>query len=1415
VSTSDIEVIGADANNLKCIDVRFPLNQISVVTGVSGSGKSSLLVDTIAAEGSRRLSTFLGISQDELERDDVRAFIGALPPTVLVGQRGFRPTVRTTVATATGFLSILRRLFVLASTPYSEPAKARVPSPSADSYAFWIANHFRGKAELFAVPVRQQHSDGVSAVRRLAAEGINQVTVYSEGNRRSESGNVLSAAKFKPLNANTRHTIEAVVGEVDVRGPAQAETLRALLDRAFRASNAHVVVMLPGATDPALAGPYGPRLDSGRHWLHPADAQVYARPSDHLLSFNAPEHEESGACPECKGTGTGRQLREDALIAHPERSMHEGAFAIWTQKNYKYVNVQHETIEGLRDMREFSPDVAWSRLPTAARELVLNGTDGVPVFDRDTRGRKIGDPRPFVGFRKIILDKAARATKASDQLAAYVSTGVCRACDGTRWSTQARALRVGNVGVADILAMPFGQVTGLADPGTDFAKAVPRSARFLAQAIGRQGHALQSVGLNHLTGDRGMLQVSEGESRRVRLARILEPGERGLCLLLDEPARGLHEADLPRLVSALETLRGEHTVILNEHRERLWNAADWHVEIGPGAGRAGGEVTYAGRPRKKEDAPEVALLRSPLPVAGKYPQIAIRGAAIHNVIDLDCEIPLGRLTCICGVSGSGKTNFIRGILAPALQQYRQGASDFAMRDGRWRSVSNSEAISELIALDQVSPPRNRRSLVATYTEVFDRIRRVFASAPLAKREGLTASDFGLNTGNGRCQTCLGVGEIADGELWAPCPACGGTRFAQSVLSVRVADVNVSDLLDTPVADLKVADAFQVPPRLIRAMCQLGIGHIALGRRIDSLSGGEIQRLRLAISLSTSTQESKCFILDEPAVGLHPQDVALLASALDSVVDAGRNTVVMVEHDLRLIRSADWVIEFGPGSGPQGGQIVFAGTPAELVTKPTPTGFALAGELRSETKQLPFAERKLEIATSTETQWERTRSLLRGLTTGDTSTVAAADDTPGALVEPVVLISDRLVADKDSWEVVGLDREFPKLLLDLQFPVGVLFDDVLSAWRASPDCWLAIQPFLTQMQIWGPAVPNSEIKAVSGQLSREGLCMVTTKRGPVSNDFDVRSIRATGDRFVPADDGDDARLRAVRDAFAVGARYVELRDRGGELRATASSRLLDLEAGLIAPMVPVPPHFTRHESMGRCPMCSGRRRVTVLPNELLIADLTAVPTSQTFLTSSANEVLRGVLRNNFTPFFRRLAEEGLWDLKKSFDNLSLEDRDVVLFGFWSRPGPGSFLKERKSDPAEVSSWLRWDGLYRHLLAALDRSRDTSWVRQVREGVREETCFFCQASGLQRFAELLSVGDVSFPRWTTMSDAQGQAKLLSRLKPRTERQRRTLDRLLHCLTPTQRETAQRSAEAVIEKAVDSFTTMRAVRLPVNAS
>ena len=444
-SSPVIEVVGADANNLCGIDIDFPVGALSMVVGVSGSGKSSLLEQTLASVGARRLETYLGITQRHLVESESRVFVGRLPATIHVGQRAFRASARTTVGTASGLLSLLRHMFIRWSRPVSSATGEPVTRPSAACYAGWILRRHHGPVIVWAIPVSMTATDGRRTAARLQKLGFAEIIVRSATDRPEQwaRGRVVSLAGFKGLNPSVRHLVEVKVGELET---PHETNLAVLLKLAFDAGEGRVFVELPGLELPELQGHEGPALDSRRHWVCVGDPAIYAAPDQHLLSFNSPEHQASGACPVCRGLGRSATLDIDALIADPNRTMHQGAFSLWTEKNYKYVNIQHEMIEGLRGLRGFNPDIPWNKLSSDAQRLILDGSGSVTIVNRERgSGRKLSGPRTFEGFRAAILHRFERGSKTAERLAHFVRVGTCPACDGTRWSPATRALQLGGL----------------------------------------------------------------------------------------------------------------------------------------------------------------------------------------------------------------------------------------------------------------------------------------------------------------------------------------------------------------------------------------------------------------------------------------------------------------------------------------------------------------------------------------------------------------------------------------------------------------------------------------------------------------------------------------------------------------------------------------------------------------------------------------------------------------------------------------------------------------------------------------------------------------------------------------------------------------------------------------------------------
>lgn len=1332
-----IQIVGADANNLQDVDVAFPLGSISMVVGVSGSGKSSLLRNVLALEGNQRLKEFLGVSQDHLGLPMNRAFVDALPATLHVGQRAFRASSRTTVATASSLLSLLRHLFVQWSKPVSQ-VSGTVESPTAERYAQWLMQHHQGKITIWAIPLSFVTNDGIAIAANLAQMGFETATVRSESDspKQWELGREVCLKPFKPFSKHSRHLVEVLVGKLDLskRTSKNEKKLFELLELAFHAGEGRVFVETHKSHSKDLNGIRGVGLDSRSHWVTPSDPRVY-RPADiHLLSFNAPEHEASGACPSCKGLGTSAKVDISQLIVNPEKSMHEGACALWTTKNYKFINIQHDTIEGLRGIADFDPDKPWTALSEGARNLVLYGSGMQLVADVDPRTkRQMSKPRAYPGLIPAIMKHVTKGTKTAERLAFLISYDCCESCGGSRWSHAARALNLGDHSITHLLDINFAELAELCAESGSFMKALPEGAKPYLDQLRRLSQSLVGVGLAHLNGARGMREISEGESRRIRLAAAFDGRHQGLGLLLDEPARGLHDEDVMALAETLKTLRGQHTLIINDHRQRLAVGVDHFVELGPAGGPEGGKVNYQGTvPQSWWEVPE-ELQRQQLQVEEQTPHLSIYGACRHNLRNQDVSLPLGRLICITGLSGSGKSSFVHGVLKPALQNPQnpdlQG----------WRKIEGHQQVKQVISLDQGTPPANRRSLVATSLDIAKDLRNHYASLPESTKHNLEAKDFGLNSGSGRCPECLGIGETQDGLQWVTCASCGGLRFLSLILSIYDHSMNIAQLLDRSIEALLQ----DLPPALVRhydllqSIYQLGLGHLALGRRVDTLSGGEIQRLRIAKQLNYQKGKSSLFLLDEPASGLHKNDVANLLQAVDYVVANGKNTVILVEHNLSMVSASDWVVEFGPGSGPNGGVVVATGPPQKIAQTETATGrmlkslHGIKAVRNQKTAQPQPVENQLGIAHAAATlRW------LRRLLGHDVATVS--DSSHGSAATPTIIFEYAKIQEQQLIQYGGLDRHLLSFALENHMRTSdeFSFDNFLNLWSKTPEAKLLIQPLLQDIYIWGQELPHSLVK--------DRLTYLKKQDYEIFLDINYLEARATSNDFQCTTGATHyQRKQCLEKALASGAGYVELRDKGKCIGKYAT-RFVDLRKGLVSPLAISPYDFLPKGDRGKCPACKGSGKQIAWDLNLIFADRSCSILEKGLYGSSATEILKGVHRNVLTPFFKMMIKEGLWPADDSCSKWTQDQWDLVLYGFWSRPGLGSFLKSNKVNSNEVSSWLRWDGLYSHLHQNLERA-DQSWAKDLQATRKDINCPVCDGLGLQGYVDMLSLGDRSYSDW----------------------------------------------------------------------
>ncbi len=1405
--SNDIEIVGASTNNLKSVDVVLPLHKATMVVGVSGSGKSSLLADTLAAETNARMRRFLGVHQPHLSEEDVPAFLGPLPPGVHFAQAAFRASRRTTVATSTGLLALIRHYFTKYAEPWADEIEETVPIASPRSYAGWIERHYAGELIVWTIVERWRRNDGTRAIARLRRHGLKVATLSSETDSpaRQARGREIPVEGFRPLPENSRHLIEAVVGRAQIAG--KHTELKAILERAFNIGGDVVVEFLDGQHLPRqLQTERGVQLDSAMHRVHPDVLEPFLAPTDALLSFNSTYISGSGACNACDGLGKARTVSVDALATRPTRSMHEGAFSLWTEKNYRYVNIQHDTIEGLRGMREFSPDTPWSLLSANAQRLILfgSGSEVVADVDRHTR-KKTSIPRRFPGFVPEILRRAGGKGHAS-RLAAMVTEGPCTECRGTRWSREARALRLGQWHVQDLLKLPFYQLRELSKLQGSIETSLPRASRKLAKQLHAAASAFVATGLGHISGERGMTSLSEGESRRSRLAALLRTRGGGLTLMLDEPARGLHEEDVGHLCVALASLKRRHTLVINEHRTSLARFVDQVLELGPGPGNRGGQIVHQGAPKQLISHSSEALARRPrLPVSSKDARLTIVGAEIHTLSNVTCSFPLGRLVAITGVSGSGKSSFIRGILIPALAREipdRVDCEGFAWTGGSWSAVEGASPISSVLALEPRTPTTQRRSTVATLLGVSDLLREVFGRSRVAKKLGLQPTDFGWNAGQGRCRMCLGLGEVEDGGSWVACPHCGGRRFGEEVLSVRLHGHSVADVLELPIEELLVhplTDELALNP-LLELLIDLDLGYLTLGRRLDRISGGEHQRIRIAQTLAERKRNGLLLVLDEPSAGLHPEDVSRLLRVLDRVVAGGSNTVVVVEHNVELIRASDWVVDFGPGGGPEGGRIVGQGQPDQVEDLDTPTGRVLSGR--------PANSRSLDNAAI------RPVSVLRGGNVQATAGTARqwlkrliGEDVSAEAFDPVdfdgfAVGLEKLGTVPRPYEIGGLDTEIARLLLEPPANPSEELKRLAQVWMATPKAHLVIHPLLEEIRVWGPHIPASVLRTVRERLSRMGLVCPPD----ASTSSGVTAVRAKGNRFQLSQPTLPESLQRLSDALSLGGGYVELIDEQQRILGTIRTRHVDLESTTpaVAPISPGSANLSRSHPAGSCPSCDGSGCVQTVDQSLIIARPTTHPLDDGFLSPQALRVLRGVRRNSLLPFLKRMISEGLWPANRSFSRLEPEERSILMHGFWARTGHGSFLKNSRAKSEDVRSWLRWDGLIQAVRREAGRSPDSAWRQHLERSEKAINCPLCQGTGLQLHTRAIKLGRRSWFEWVRTGTVKELAQALRQADSPNQRSQRTKARILHCLEPLVRMAPQ----ARLREPLDDPDILRAV-------
>ncbi len=918
-----IHIKGAREHNLKDLEVRLPRGKLVVVTGVSGSGKSSLAFDTLYAEGYRiymdSLSTRARQVLEQIKRPDVD-FIHGLSPVIAIEQRTGGGNPRSTVATVTEIADYARLLFCLGGEQFCPLDGGRIERRSLDDCIERVFAEPEGTRVMLLAPyLESKPALAREELPRLRQRGFTRLRVNGEIRLIDDEERIPSGAPSV--------TLDIVVDRLVVQ-PDQRSRLADSLELALREGGDQALALF--------------EQDDGS-WKEVMLSQslscakcgtVYEALTPRHFSYNHPE----GACPECGGLGKTLQFNEDLIVPDGTKTVRGGAIKPWRLGSKAMIIKRNALLKQLAEQLPFDPNTPWQELPPQTRQQILHGA-GERQFSFKLRpGNTKPETLPFEGVIAD-LEQTQRETSSDGlkaRLTAYQISSTCHACGGQRFNPRALNVRVAGRSIADFLALPV-------ERGLDFVSELMHAPERYApvmdalRGLQQRLHFLNEVGIGYLSLDRQYSSLSGGEAQRVRLASQLGLGLTGVLYVLDEPSIGLHPVDTRRLIRTLRDLRDRgNSVVVVEHDEETMRAADHMLELGPGAGVQGGSLVFAGTPE------ECAL--SPRSRTGPYlagsrcierdfeersPDrgwMTVLGAREHNLREVDVSFPLGCLTVVCGVSGSGKSTLVNDILADAAALKLNKAKRVP---GAHDGIQGLDAFKVCVIVDQEPIGRSPRSNPATYVKLFDLLRSLYAQCPLSKVRGYKPNRFSFNVRGGRCERCQGDGAVKLdmqflGDVYVECPSCRGQRYNRETLEVRFKGLNIAEVLDLTVEE--AVTFFRNQPKIVeklRTLEAVGLGYLKLGQAANTLSGGEAQRIKLSLELSRRQQGQTLYILDEPTTGLHFDDVQKLLNLLFQLRDAG-NTVIIIEHDLDVIRTADWIVELGPGGGSAGGEVIYTG-----------------------------------------------------------------------------------------------------------------------------------------------------------------------------------------------------------------------------------------------------------------------------------------------------------------------------------------------------------------------------------------------------------------------------------------------------------------------------------------------------------
>jgi len=920
-----IHIKGAREHNLRNVDVRIPKKKLVVMTGVSGSGKSSLAFDTLYADGQRRyvesLSAYARQFLGQMEKPRYETIRG-LSPTISIEQKTTGTNPRSTVGTITEISDYLRVLYARIGTQHCHVCGKLVRSQTAQQIARELQSLPDATKLVLLAPIlvnrKGEHRELLSETRR---EGFVRLRV---------DGEIMESAELEALDKRRKHTVEVVVDRLVVKRKLGAR-LTDSVETALKVGQGMLIASVPGTADRVFS----------ESMACPDCGLSFPELTPQSFSFNSPQ----GMCVDCNGLGTRVEIDPDLVIPDPSLSLDEGAVKSWGPNVSEKTGWAHGFRGQICAQLGIDMDRPWNRLPKRQRTALLHGAGdrnfrvkwsgrtGKGFFDQAWEGII---PRLERRFSQTTSERAKR------WYAQFLGNASCGGCDGMRLRPESRAVRVGGKTIVEVSALTVVETRQFFSELELEGAAKQIAAEVLKEIRGRL-EFLASVGLGYLSLDRPGPSLSGGESQRIRLASQVGSELTGVIYILDEPSIGLHQRDNKRLLATLERMRDiGNTVVVVEHDEETIRAADHVIDFGPGAGIAGGRIVHAGTPKSLErnrqsitGAYLAGRKRIEVPSKRRRPggSIKIAGACENNLADIDVEFPLGVLAAVTGVSGAGKSTLVNDLLYPGLARKLHSAT---RRVGRHRGIHGLEQIDKVISIDQRPIGRTPRSNPATYIKVFDEIRRFFSQLPEARLHGYKPGRFSFNVKGGRCEACQGDGVRCIEmhflpDVYVRCEECAGRRFNDATLRVAYKGHSIADVLDLTVRE--AAELFAAHPKIIGPLTLLtdvGLDYLHLGQASPTLSGGEAQRIKLARELSKRATGRTLYLLDEPTTGLHFDDVRKLLDVLSRLVDAG-NTVVVIEHNLDVIKTADWIIDLGPEGGPEGGRVIAQGTPEQIVT----------------------------------------------------------------------------------------------------------------------------------------------------------------------------------------------------------------------------------------------------------------------------------------------------------------------------------------------------------------------------------------------------------------------------------------------------------------------------------------------------